>query len=529
MALYKVLIVDDDRIIRRGLVTTIPWEEHGFKLVGEAADGERALELIDIALPQIVISDIRMPFMDGLAMAEQAKQKHPDIRFIFLTGYEDFNYAKQALKLGAVDYLLKPVDRDVILEKAKKAAEDWEADQIKQEKLHTAQPYFRQKLFQRLLTAGEDAAVIEQEAASLGLSLAADSFVVMLVKLDAYGTLEKSTDGSNLKTAVCRVAAELLAGQSGGAFELEGDVLAVVCGGEAKEVLMLRAQEIAHALCVAAKDTLHTTLTVGIGQVRDTGLSGIAASFEEARNVLEFRHVIGKDKVISVNDLDALVYEVQNVSQTLSEGELVDKVRMGLVDDAQQMLSEIELALRSSRLSLVQVRLMAVDILLTLFKGADTWAQGWSEQNREKKAAYYDRINRMQTVEEILVLLRGLVDSLGQFMASENESQRGDTIDAVTAYIEEHYAENGLSLQDIGEHVHMNPIYLSVLFKKKKNITFTGFLLQVRMKKAMEMLRCRSLKTYEVAEQTGYSSPEYFCACFKKYTGVSPAEFRNRN
>ena len=140
MALYKVLIVDDDRIIRRGLVTTIPWEEHGFKLVGEAADGERALELIDIALPQIVISDIRMPFMDGLAMAEQAKQKHPDIRFIFLTGYEDFNYAKQALKLGAVDYLLKPVDRDVILEKAKKAAEDWEADQIKQEKLHTAQP-----------------------------------------------------------------------------------------------------------------------------------------------------------------------------------------------------------------------------------------------------------------------------------------------------------------------------------------------------------------------------------------------------
>ena len=99
----------------------------------------------------------------------------------------------------------------------------------------------------------------------------------------------------------------------------------------------------------------------------------------------------------------------------------------------------------------------------------------------------------------------------------------------MTAYIEEHYAENGLSLQDIGEHVHMNPIYLSVLFKKKKNITFTGFLLQVRMKKAMEMLRCRSLKTYEVAEQTGYSSPEYFCACFKKYTGVSPAEFRNRN
>lgn len=528
--MYKVLIVDDDRIIRRGLVTTIPWEENGFMLVGEAGDGERALELIDMLSPQIVISDIRMPFMDGLAMAEQVKRKHPDIRFIFLTGYEDFNYAKQALKLGAVDYLLKPVNREVILEKAAKAAADWEAEQSKRDKIHTARPYFRQMFFHKLLEKTADETALLAEAESLEVRFKGKCFVVMVLKLDGYKKAGSLSASQEMKAAVSREAENLLLTKtSGGVFGLEDDEIAVVCSGDdTEEKIFSCAGQLAAEFCAAAKEKQHTTLTIGIGKAW-TGLHGIAESFHEAKYVLEFRHVIGKDKVISVNDLDALVNEVQNVSRTLSESELVDKVRMGFVDDALQLLSEVETVLQASRLSLTQVRLMAVDILLALFKGADEWAHGWSQENRDKKAVYYDKINQMPTVEDIMVLLRTVVDSLGQFMASENENQRGEIIDEVTAYIEEHYAEHGLSLQDIGAHVHMNPIYLSVLFKKKKNITFTGFLLQVRMKKAMEMLRCRDLKNYEVAEQTGYSSPEYFCACFKKYTGMSPAEFRNKN
>lgn len=516
--MYRVLIVDDDRIIRRGLVTTIPWEEHGFKLVGEAGDGEQALELIDAVQPQIVVSDIRMPFMDGLAMAEQIKKSHPDIRFIFLTGYEDFNYAKEALKLGAVDYLLKPVNREVILEKVRKAAADWEA-------AHAAQPYFRRAFFQKLLQEELDAAALYHEAETLGLQLQGSSCVVMLVKLDAY----KKDSKPELKDQAAAAVIEKERDGAGGGFLLAEDTLAVLrCSDEAPEQLFHAAQSLAAKLCQQAKEQLQTTFTIAIGQAGAGGLQGVRSSWQSAMAVLEFRHVIGKDKVISVEDLDTLVHEVQSAPVAVSGSELAEKVRMGLVDDAQQLLSEVEIMLRSSRLSLIQVRLMAVDILLALFKGAQDWAREWSQQYQERRAMYYEQINQMQTVEEILVLLRSLVDSLGQFMTTENENQRGDVIDTVTDYIEAHYAEHGLSLQDIGEHVHMNPIYLSVLFKKKKNITFTGFLLQVRMKKAMEMLRCRDLKNYEVAEQTGYSSPEYFCSCFKKYTGVSPAEFRSR-
>ncbi len=529
--MHKILIVDDDRIIRKGLLTTIPWEANGFRLVGEAGDGEQALELIEAQRPQIVVTDIRMPFMDGLQLAEEAKKRYPDLKFIFLTGYEDFNYAKQALKIGAVDYLLKPVEREVLLEKVRKAAAEWDAEQGQQQKINEALPFLRQVFFRKLLAGEGSSEALLSEADFLGLRLHGVFYAVMLLKLDDYfdDAVHASNTRGALKFSVGKSAEEILylAG-AGGVFNLEEDAQAIVYTGTAsKDRIAQQARGVAQKLCETVRENFHATLTIGIGTPWQ-GLGGIASSFDEAHDVMEFRHVIGKDKVISVTDLDGIVNEVQDVSKDVSEAALIDKVRLGLVGDALQAVAEIESSLQASRLPLSQVRLMAVDLLLELFKGASVWAQEWSRIHREKKAFYYDKINRMQTIAEIMDLLRSLVDSLGQFMTDENASQRGEVIDEVTAYIEEHFAEHGLSLQDIGEYVHMNPIYLSVLFKKKKNITFTGFLLQVRMKKAMEMLRCQDLKTYEVAERTGYSSPEYFGSCFKKYTGLSPVEFRNK-
>lgn len=127
--MHKILIVDDDRIIRKGLIQTIPWAKNGFHVTGEAGDGEEALAMIRKDPPQVVVSDIRMPFMDGLELAKHTKETYPDIKFIFLTGYEDFSYAKRAIDLQAVDYLLKPVERDILLEKAKQVAADWDKEQ----------------------------------------------------------------------------------------------------------------------------------------------------------------------------------------------------------------------------------------------------------------------------------------------------------------------------------------------------------------------------------------------------------------
>ena len=535
--MHKIMIVDDDRIIRMGLMKTIPWAEHGFELVGEAGDGEQALELIRKTQPQVVISDIRMPFMDGLELARRTRELYPAIKFIFLTGFEDFGYAKTAVGLQAVDYLLKPVERGVLLDKVKKAAAAWDKDHGSREQLQAARPYLKGGFFQKLLAGTNPENEMIREAAHLGLDIDHSYALAMLACIDDYD-LEEVHPRSGHRELRRRVADCLdqvieKEGLIGGTFILEHEAQAVLLMADSPDGLSEMARKAAMVFCQQVRTSLQATLTIGLGTVQ-AGISGIAASFDDAHSVLAFRHVIGKDTVITTDDLDRLVNQVEHPEKAEAGGEmpeedLVEKVRLGLVDDALQLLTVMEESLCSRRLSLGEIRLRAVDMLLGLFKGAARWAPAWQAKHAANKAHYYSEINHMQTVSEIMGLLRSLVDSLAQFMIDENSSQRGDVIDEVTDYIEAHYAEHGLSLQDIGRHVHMNPIYLSVLFKKKKKITFTGFLLQIRMTKAMEMLRATDMKTYEVAERTGYSSPEYFGACFKKYTGSSPLEFRNRS
>jgi two-component system, response regulator YesN len=528
--LHKVLIVDDDRIIRRGLVTTIPWEKNGFQLVGEAGDGERALQLIREQEPQIVISDIKMPFMDGLELADQVKEGYPAIKFIFLTGYEDFNYAQRAVKIGVVDYLLKPVDRSVLLEKVKKAAKEWDDSHGEKQKINAARPFLRQVLLRKILECQETEEGLRHEAQTLNIRLQGNGFVVLLIKIDGYYENTDPATREYMKVCVGSACEEVLYAEAdGGIFAMEGDELVAVYSSDEDAALVKeKSLVLAEKIRITIRDKFNKTLTLALGGIWQ-GLYGIHSSYAEARYVLNFRHVMGKDKVISIADIDFLVNEVRKSKIEVADDDLVDKVRLGLVDDALQCLSDIEYSLQTKRPSLPQVRLMAVDLLLALFKGAETWAKEWGTVWEEKKPIYYSKINQMPTIHDIITLLKTIVDSLGQFMVEENENSRGELIEEVTSYIEEHYAEHGLSLQDIGEYVHMNPIYLSVLFKKKKNITFTGFLLQVRMKKAKEMLRCQNMKTYEIAEKIGYSSPEYFSACFKKYAGVSPVEFKNKN
>jgi two-component system, response regulator YesN len=533
--MHKVLIIDDDRIIRKGLVTTIPWEQHDFQLVGEAADGERGLEIIENCQPHIVISDIKMPFMDGLDMARIAMGRYPAMKFIFLTGYQDFTYAQKAIKVKAVDYLLKPIDKKVLLEKVQKAAGEWDVEQDERQKITQAKPFLRQVLLKKIIECQGKETDLLQEAISLGIELRGQTLLVFLIKIDEYyqESAKKAHDiekNEYLKFCTCNACEELLQQEGmGGVVELERDELTMIyCSNETKE----RAEEKSRALAEKIKNTVkkyfRTTLTIALGGAYH-GILCVRSSYQEARYAMNCRYLIGKDQVFSIGDVEFLSREDQGVQIEVQDDEFVNKVKLGFVQDALEFLNNLECKMmQQNDASLPYVRLRAVELLISLFRGAAEWAKEWETVQQQSVPIYYSRINRMQTIREIIDLIRQVVCDLGEFVNMQNESQRCGVVESAALYIEEHYASPGLSLQEIGQYVHMNPIYLSVLFKKEKNITFTDFLLQIRMKKAMEMLRCHHMKNYEVAERIGYSSPEYFSVCFKKYTGYSPIEFKNK-
>ncbi|SFL70690.1 response regulator [Pelosinus propionicus] len=535
--MHRILIIDDDRIIRKGLAKTIPWEKYGFQLGGEAADGEQGLKLIDEWHPHIVISDIRMPFMDGLDMARIVKERYPMIKLILLTGYNDFTYAQQAIKIKAFDYLLKPVDKELLLEKVKNAAVEWDEEHTAQQKIREAKPFLRKALLTKIIECQqkEEEEELLQNAMSLGIQLTGNTFIVFLIKVDEYyKEAMKMAEYSELKKAlkycVFNICEELVyTRRKGGVVELEQDELILLYSSdETLNEAEQNARNFAEEIQNTVKAYLKTTATIAIGGVHQ-GISCIRFSYQEARSLLRFRHVIGKDKVYSLADIGFSPTNDHNIQIEGKAYELVNHIKLGLLNDALGVINDLEYVMMQQKyISLYHVRLFSVQIIISLFSGAAEWAREWEKTQQANVTIIYNRINEMQTIKEIMDLIRTIVCELVEFMTNQRENHRYGIIGEAAKYIEEHYNKQGLSLQEVAKHVHINPVYLSALFKQEKRITFSEFLLHIRMKKAMELLRLNDMKTYEVAEEVGYSSPEYFSVCFKKYTGVPPLEFKNK-
>ncbi|VBB08427.1 Hypothetical protein LUCI_3699 [Lucifera butyrica] len=530
--MYKVAIVDDDRIIRKGLASTIPWEENGYCLVGEAADGEEGIRLIEKFCPQVVISDIKMPFMDGLEMGRMAKNKYPDIKIILLTGYDDFAYAQEAIKLRAFDYLLKPVDKEKLLEKVRIASAEWEQEKKIKEKMNEGMPFFKHVFLKKLLSRQFSPAELRQEAASLGIALSGEYFAVLLVKLDSYlampGIAAKTAEKEFLKQSVLSVCQKVLTDSSlpDCAFELPGDELVMLCAGNAAAGESEEgARCLAEQVRAAVKEFLQETVTITYGKGH-RGIAGIAVSYQEANLAMSFRHFVGKDKVFSVLELPSFTNH-NSVSFASRERELIQTVKLGSKKEALAVLQNLKTEiLHCPRISLEEVRFFTVQMIFVLFQGVQELVPDWIVSQRENVCGYYNTIHRLQTIEEIVNLAETIVSGLADFIIRQREEQRCPAVVEAMRYITQNYNKKGLSLQDIAQHVHMNPFYISALFKQEKNITFSEYLLQTRMKKAMELLRCHNMKAYEVAECVGYGNPEYFSVCFKKYTGVSPVDFK---
>ena len=372
-----------------------------------------------------------------------------------------------------------------------------------------------------------------RETAALGMQFIGQTYVILVIKLDTYctaspvsGSIENKED---VKRCVVSICEDLMwREQKGNIFEYEGDEFVLIySSNKSIEEAVQEAREFAEKIRNRVKQCLQATVTITLGGAHN-GLDSIATSYKEASAALEFRHLFGKDRVFSMVDIGFLPSQESGYVDG-KEAELIEKVKLGFVQDALRFLDDLEQEiLQQKGITLHNVRLISVKLVISLFRGAGEWAKEWEEAQRENISLYYTQINGMQTVEEIMLLIRQIVSDLGVFMATRRESMRCRAVSDAVAYIEEHYAEQELSLLEVAKRVYMNPVYLSGLFKQEKSITFSDYLLQTRMKHAMKLLRYDNMKAYEVSERVGYSNPQYFSVCFKKFIGSSPSEFKNK-
>jgi two-component system, response regulator YesN len=520
--MYKIAIIDDDRIIRRGLSNIFSEENCGFRLVGTASDGEKGLELIEEHRPQIVVSDINMPFMNGLEMARIVKEKYPEIKVILLTGYEDFKYAQEAIKVRAFDYILKPIDSEALVEKVKLAADEWENEQKKDKQIQEGMPLLHAQFFKKLIYNEIDSANVKKEMDTLGIQLQGSQFTVLLMKVDELQEL----NGNNLKEAVQRMCLDVFKNKEEGiVFEWDGDELCAVFSYSQQRIEDNRAAfDIAEQIRFHVKNNLNTTVTIAVGNMYQS-LTGIALSYQSARAAMDLRHMIGKDKVFSIKDFK-FPMQVNSINFNELEEELVEKVKLGLSHEVLMVLEEMNNQLIDQKLiRLHEVRLMAIRIVVLLFHETEKWTKQFEESNLDLTSSY-NKMMQMQTVEEIFNEISDIAVRLAGYANTHRKSKEPTLVEKAMKYIEENYEKEGLSLQQVAREVHVSSAYLSNIFKVEKGINFGDFLLKTRMKKAMELLRDQNMKAYEVAEMVGYSNPQYFSVCFKKYTNYSPVDFK---
>lgn len=283
----RLLIVDDDEIIREGLLRNIPWQEQGFEVIGSARNGLEGLNLAKNEGPQIIISDIRMPFMDGLQMVEAIKEIDPDVKVIFLTGYDEFNYAKKALGLKAMDYILKSADNDEILAAVIKARTEWQREYQLRGMAGQSQTYLQQKLLQELLLGEKTSEDLPARAESLGLHLAGNQFVVSVIRLDTNENQPIIMD----QDSFVRVCREILDPQlvPYELISLKGNWVIIFSNVPTEQLQYHCLEEILSHLFQRLSCQWQRKLMLGVGEIQQ-GFSHIALSYQEALTAAELQN-----------------------------------------------------------------------------------------------------------------------------------------------------------------------------------------------------------------------------------------------
>jgi len=529
--LYKIIFADDEAIIRDNVSTLINWREHGFDLVGVCANGHDLVEMAELEQPDLVILDINMPFIDGITAARLIKEEVPNVKLAFLTGYDDFSYAQQAVDLNVLKYILKPITAAAMgellseirrmLDEEKHAEADYrQLREFYDQNCGLLRNSFFDMLLEGLLTESE----AEARVVSLGLdSLNGGRYLSAILLNDQTGEEGSDKAAANLLNyGIYNIAEEELRKSRLGIAALKGDRTAVIfCpqpGGE--EPFAAAAVACLERIRVSVQNTLKTTVTIGAGKAYE-GFGGISLSYNEAVSVLVYRHALGGNRVILVSDIEPNHPQIR-VFDRLQETLLLDAVKSGNLAKINELTERLLLSKNADDFR--GLRAYAVSIMVSLALEAERW--GFSA-DLSLSTSMIEVLFQRDNTEDLCSAVRKACVTLSQMIGSQVASSQHDVFEKTVQFLEEHISDAELSANTVCSEMHYSPSYFRALFKKEAGISFGAYLTRMRMEKAKRLLLDTDQKGYLIAKQVGFSDPHYFSFCFKKYFRMSPKEMRN--
>lgn len=527
--MLKVILVDDEAIIKQGLKDQINWSGLGYIVSGEAADGREALELIRSDPPDLVISDIQMPFKAGLDLMEEARKEYPRIQFLFISGHDEFDYVQKALKLGATDYILKPIDPVYLESRLTDIAESMQdADRNAAAVELSRRAEIRQLLQTAVFNHPLDDAVLNKEATRIGFDSNFSFFQIVSFQIDDYfqhAGEDSDEEIESLHRGFYDIARDFAGKQIYQITEniREYDVCLVADSQNGIDNLV----ESLLGDLAETKETRDFTVTIGIGNAVGR-LANLRDCFGQAREARELKFLKGGDAVYTF----AQVLEIRDKSESADVlARIIDDIASGIQNGAPDTI-EVEIKNLSSGLGAITdprggLSWISSQILLRATRTLEEL--GYSmEEVIDDPLREWAELNKLPTADLVLEGLETLLVSIARYIARRRDTRSSQILDQALNYIKEHFADNRMSLDSAAAEACMSPCYFSVLFKQETGENFQRYLANLRIAKAKDLILYTDKKSYEIAPEVGYENASYFSTMFKKATGMSPSEYRKQ-
>lgn len=535
----KVFLVEDEYIVREGIKNNIDWEKNGYDFCGEASDGELAFPMISEKRPDIVITDIRMPFMDGIELSRMIKEEYPEIKIIILSGHEEFEYAKAAIQIGVEEYLLKPINGDELLQVVNRVAQKIKEENDSRETLQEGEgnenfEYAKRQLLSSLIADNASLSDAMEQGKKIHLNLMAQCYNIMMLKLQRKN---KEQGFSQRILELYKIMEDTLKEQDGQSIMFdrapEGKVILFMGSGEEEirrnmDAFAGRFREI---LPEYEDVTYFGSVGVPVMRLRELG-----ESYEAASHGFSYRFLTEPNQIVDnhtefdqARDKKIFSCSIGSVDiQNLDKQKIESFLKGGEMDEIQFFVEEY---MKNTGDAGKNSMIFRQYIVMDMFFAASHFLTQITD-GREQLGEPFESPEQMQKIvsdlEATVTYIKDLFTRVMQVRDAQTTEHNSDVVENAKKYISENYHDEELTLNTVAHEVNVSPNHLSAMFSQKTGQTFVKYLTDVRMHRAKELLKCTSKRSNEICEEVGYRDPHYFSHLFKKNVGCSPIQYRER-
>ncbi len=520
---YKLMIVEDEIVVRNGMTKNINFADYGFELVSVCENGKQAMEEYGKTTPDAIISDICMPFVDGIELATFVKTQSEKVQIVLLTGHDEFEYAKAALKAGVNDYILKPITKKELKKVLCDLKEKLDKEKMQQSKvisletdLYKTSEMAKEGFLNKLIIAPMDDLSVQEDLAKYGILLGDSYCIALIVEIINKGVQvdEVTRYGAyNISAELCAKHAKSVVFR-----DAHGKIVCILSADD-KQKLVSTADRTANEIVTSLSQAMGITAYIGVGKTVDK-VSNVADSYAMAQIALHYKFLTPLKHIVDASAIGktpagagllSTDWSREFVNCILqSDGALLKAKVMNMFE----FIKQSDLSSRSVSLLLSDVYQSSVKELSTL------------TGHSEKEGLTFDYSEKTHTacMEELLSSLERISTKLEKSPDTFQQEIAGNAV----KYIDENFKNPDISLNSVCSYLSISPSYFSTIFKEKTGTTFVEYLTNLRMESAKKLLRYTNKTIAEISDEIAYKDPNYFSVIFKKNTGVTPKQYRQK-